>query len=111
MKKNSVLLSAYACAPGIGSEYEVGWQWSIASAKYFDTWVLTKADNKRQIEKWKENNCFPDSLHFVYVDIPRWALKVQGRLGVLVKYESWQLKIMKKLSYYKENVIFFLFNM
>ena len=38
-----VLMSAYACEPGKGSEPEVGWQWALQMARYHDVTVLTRA--------------------------------------------------------------------
>lgn len=37
-----VLLSAYACAPGAGSEPEVGWQVLLAALRQHEVWVLTQ---------------------------------------------------------------------
>lgn len=45
-----VLMSAYACEPGKGSEPEVGWQWALQMARYHDVTVLTRANNQPAIE-------------------------------------------------------------
>jgi len=37
-----VLLSAFACAPGEGSEPGVGWEWSQRIAQRHEVWVLLK---------------------------------------------------------------------
>jgi glycosyltransferase involved in cell wall biosynthesis len=47
----SVLLSAFACEPGIGSEPEVGWQWALQLARFHDVTVLTQSKNQPAIEK------------------------------------------------------------
>jgi glycosyltransferase involved in cell wall biosynthesis len=36
-----VLLSSYVCAPGLGSEPEVGWRALLAAASRHDVWLLT----------------------------------------------------------------------
>ena len=47
-----LLLSAYACEPGRGSEPGVGWNWAIALAALgHDVWVLTRANNRDRIEQ------------------------------------------------------------
>ena len=46
-----VLMSAYACEPGKGSEPEVGWQWALQMARYHDVTVLTRANNQPAIEQ------------------------------------------------------------
>jgi glycosyltransferase involved in cell wall biosynthesis len=45
-----VLMSAYACEPGKGSEPEVGWQWALQMARYHDVTVLTRTNNRPAIE-------------------------------------------------------------
>ena len=45
-----VLVSAYACEPGKGSEPGVGWQWVRQIARFHDTWVITRANNREKIE-------------------------------------------------------------
>lgn len=46
-----ILLSAYACEPGKGSEPEVGWQWAIHLAQLHDVTVITRANNQEPIER------------------------------------------------------------
>ena len=41
MKKLNVLLSAYACVPGRGSEPGVGWNFALTTSKYHNVWVVT----------------------------------------------------------------------
>ena len=49
-KRLKVLISAYACEPGKGSEPEVGWQWALQMARFHDVTVLTRANNRASIE-------------------------------------------------------------
>ena len=49
-QKAKVLISAYACEPGKGSEPEVGWQWVLQMARYYDVTVLTRENNRDGIE-------------------------------------------------------------
>jgi glycosyltransferase involved in cell wall biosynthesis len=49
-RKLKVLMSAYACEPGKGSEPEVGWQWALQMARFHDVTVLTRANNRGAIE-------------------------------------------------------------
>ena len=49
-KRLKVLISAYACEPGKGSEPEVGWQWALQMARHHDVTVLTRANNRQAIE-------------------------------------------------------------
>jgi glycosyltransferase involved in cell wall biosynthesis len=45
-----VLISAYACEPNKGSEPEVGWQWALQMARFHDVTVLTRENNRSNIE-------------------------------------------------------------
>ena len=49
-RRLKVLMSAYACESGRGSEPEVGWQWCLQMARFHDVTVLTRANNRDNIE-------------------------------------------------------------
>ena len=85
-----VLLSAYACEPGRGSEPGAGWLWARAAARTNDVWVLTRANNRPAIEADPASRAA--SLHFVYLDLPR-ALMRWKRPGRAIRlyYVLWQL--------------------
>ena len=67
-----ILLSAYACEPGRGSEQGVGWNWARQMAKEHEVWVVTRANNRMPIETALAWDPLPNA-HFVYYDLPRWA--------------------------------------
>jgi glycosyltransferase involved in cell wall biosynthesis len=86
-----VLLSAYACAPGQGSEPGVGWNVARAVARHHDVWVLTRANNRVAIEAELARAPVP-GLHFVYHDLPRWArIWKKGNYGIELYYYLWQI--------------------
>ncbi len=73
-----VLLSAYACEPGKGSEPEVGWQRALHMLAYADeVHVLTRSNNRPAIDA--EPMSRAPGLHFLYYDLPAWALKLKRR--------------------------------
>jgi glycosyltransferase involved in cell wall biosynthesis len=90
MLRRKVLVSAYACEPGKGSEPGAGWLWALAAARTSDVWVLTRTNNRRAIEA--DPASASPSLRFVYVDLPRWARwwKRPGR-GIRLYSTLWQL--------------------
>ena len=90
-RRLKVLVSAYACEPGKGSEPGVGWNLAKAMTAHHDVWVLTRANNRDSIEAELSERPVP-GLRFVYYDLPRWAAwwKRGGR-GVQVYYYLWQL--------------------
>src|SRR3954463_16136226 len=64
-----VLISAYACEPGKGSEPEVGWQWALQMARFHDVTVLTRGNNRPVTEPALEGLKGKQPLpHFVYHD-------------------------------------------
>ena len=91
MRRLNVLLSAYACEPGRGSEPGVGWNMACELASYHEIWVLTRANNRPKIEAELARNPVP-GLHFLYYDLPRWAgWWKRGKRGIQAYYYLWQL--------------------
>lgn len=91
-----VLISAYACEPGKGSEPGAGWNWSLAAARDNEVWVLTRANNRDAIETELARRPQP-SLHFVYVDLPPWARRwKRGQRGVRLYYSLWQVAALRE---------------
>ncbi len=84
------LLSAYACEPNRGSEPEVGWQRALHMMAYADeVWVLTRANNQEVIEANPLSHS--PGLHFIYYDLPGWALKLKRQAWFLpIYYILWQ---------------------
>ncbi len=87
----NVLISAYACEPGKGSEPYVGWNMPIHLSRYHSVWVLTRANNRAVIEAELQNRPVPN-LHMVYFDLPRWArFWKKGNRGIHLYYYLWQI--------------------
>jgi glycosyltransferase involved in cell wall biosynthesis len=102
-----LLLSAYACEPGRGSEPEVGWSWALESARQgHDVWVITRTNNKTKIETWLLQNPLPN-LHFIYWDLPAWArFWKRGLHGVHLYYFLWQIGAFFTAWYYHRKIKF-----
>lgn len=62
-----VLISAYACEPGKGSEPEVGWRGSRAISDLHDVCVLTRQNNRDVILSQLQTR---PSLEFYFFDLP-----------------------------------------
>ncbi|MEZ0542959.1 glycosyltransferase family 4 protein [Fibrella arboris] len=95
MKK--VLISAYACVPGLGSEEGNGWHYSsIVSQTNHQVWCLTRLGNKKAIEQRLAESPLPN-LTYVYVDTPKWVEKVYfwGLVGMYFHYLYWQWAALK----------------
>lgn len=89
-----VLLSAYACEPGKGSERGVGWHIAKEVAKDHQVWVLTRPDeSKEAIEAELKHNPIPN-LQFVYFTLPFWKDSLRwGQSGAMqLHYYLWQIQ-------------------
>ena len=49
-RRLKVIMSAYSCSPGRGSEPEIGWQWVTQMARFHDVTVVTRTKNRVLIE-------------------------------------------------------------
>jgi len=93
MQAIKILMSAYACEPGKGSEPGVGWRWAIETAALnHEVWVITRANNRAGIVAGVAQHGKPKNLNFIYYDLPAWARWwKRGRQGVHLYYLLWQL--------------------
>lgn len=94
MKPLKVLLSAYSCEPGRGSEPGVGWNVAREVAKYHEVWVLTRPDESGEIiEAELARNPVPN-MHFVYFTLPIWGGGWRwGQSGAMqIHYYFWQIQ-------------------
>jgi len=86
--KKSVLIIAYACEPNKTSEPGVGWNFTKEIAKSCETIVLTRGNNKKNIEGMPKDNRI-----FVYYDLPKIfkIMKKKLPLGTQLYYFIWQI--------------------
>lgn len=89
-----ILLSAYACEPGLGSEPGVGWNWAIElTGRGHEVWVLTSGFHHREgIEDYARTAKLPDRLNIVYCDLP-WKFLFDRSEAILLRYAyayAWQ---------------------
>lgn len=88
-KPLKVLLSAYACEPGKGSEPGVGWNVAQELSSRVSLWVLTRANNRTAIEGSGEE--WIQQVQWIYWDPPKWlTFWKKGGRGVQLFYGIWQ---------------------
>ncbi|WNZ28007.1 glycosyltransferase [Leptolyngbya sp. NK1-12] len=90
-----VLLSAYACEPGRGSEPGVGWNTAKEIARRHQVWVLTSHTHRSAIEAELSQNPIPN-LYFIYLDPFGWVYdwSKEGKRAhwdVHLHYYCWQI--------------------
>jgi glycosyltransferase involved in cell wall biosynthesis len=71
MQRLKVLMSAYSCRPGQGSEPGIGWNLAKEVAAYHDVLVLTLETGRRYIESEMKANPIP-GLRVAYCELPAW---------------------------------------
>lgn len=84
-----VLISAYACEPGCGSEPAIGWNVIRGLSEQHDLTVITRANNAEKIRSVHEP--WVQSVKWVFLDPPSWlTFWKKGRAGVRLFYLIWQ---------------------
>jgi len=85
-----VLVSAYACEPGRGSEPGVGWNWALQIGRFHEAWVLTRPCYCKAISEALHKQPL-ENIHWVYFDLPRWARLKKKDRGIHIHYYLWQI--------------------
>lgn len=84
-----ILLSAYACEPGRGSEPGVGWNWARSLSNLVDLTVVTRANNRPIIEAWEAEHGSV-GVTWVWFDRSAAYLRLKRQLGARWYYRHWQ---------------------
>ena len=88
--RKRVLVSAYACGPGLVSEPSVGWNAVCESARDHDVWVLTTLAHRALIEAALAQES--PSLTFVFLEWPKWLPLIKStRVGFELQHYCWQI--------------------
>lgn len=87
-----ILMSAYACEPGKGSEPEVGWRWALEMVRHCDVTVLTRTNNRGPIEAaLRDAGDGSPRPRFAYFDLGHPAQRWKKRFGATQLYHwLWQ---------------------
>ena len=104
MKK--VLITAYSVNPFKGSEDGMGWNFSLQAAKNNKVTVITRKNNRDDIERYIKEKTIDDSnLSFKYYDLPYWMRFWKRKSkGAMVYYYMWQIGVAFKALRLKLNV-------
>ncbi len=88
-----ILISAYACEPGKGSEQSVGWNMALQLARRNEVHVITRANNREVIEQQLPD--YPNvHIHFHYYDAPFFLKFKNKEQGIYLYYCLWQIGIL-----------------
>ncbi len=89
-----ILISAYSCETGRGSEGEIGWRMVNALAERHAVRVITRANLRPVHEASFAKSSKPNGLTFEYFDLP-WIFRFykKGNRFFLIYYYLWQIGV------------------
>lgn len=93
MTAKRILVSAYGCEPGKGSELGVGWHWVIELARSAELVVITRSNNAADIAAALPAE-LSSRVRFEYYDLPPSISRFKRKeKGLYFYYILWQWKI------------------
>jgi len=94
--KKNVLIIAYACEPNETSEPGVGWNFSQEISKFMNVTLLTRENNKSNIESVSNSS----GINYIYYDLPIFFRKFKKTFpfGLQIYYLFWQLGAYRKIN-------------
>ncbi len=91
MARLKILLSAFECLPGYGSEAGTAWDCALIASRQHEIWIITLERYREGIEAELARNPVPNlSVH--YVNTPAWVRRLQRDQRVAqISYYIWQV--------------------
>lgn len=90
-----VLINAYACSPGMGSEPGMAWNWVVNLAKFCELYIITEGEFREKIEAVVPTLEQGGNMHFYYNPVSDEIRKMcwnQGDWRFYKYYRQWQWK-------------------
>ena len=90
-----VLINAYACSPGMGSEPGMAWNWVSNLAKFCELYIITEGEFRDKIEEVVPTLEQGKNMHFYYNPVSEEIRKMcwnQGDWRFYKYYREWQWK-------------------
>ena len=91
----SILINAYACSPGMGSEPGMAWNWCVNLAKHCELHIITEGEFRDKIEAVVPTLPQGKNMHFYYNPVSDEIRKMcwnQGDWRFYKHYKEWQGK-------------------
>lgn len=91
----SILINAYACSPGMGSEPGMAWNWCVNLANYCELHIVTEGEFRSRIEEVLPTLPQGKNMHFYYNPVPDEVRRMcwnQGDWRFYKHYREWQKK-------------------
>lgn len=90
-----ILINAYACSPGMGSEPGMAWNWVSNLAKFCELYIITEGEFRDKIEEVVPTLEWGKNMHFYYNPVSDEIRKMcwnQGDWRFYKYYREWQWK-------------------
>lgn len=90
-----ILINAYACSPGMGSEPGMAWNWVSNLAKFCELYIITEGEFREKIEEVVPTLEWGKNMHFYYNPVSEEIRKMcwnQGDWRFYKYYREWQWK-------------------
>ena len=90
-----ILINAYACSPGMGSEPGMAWNWVSNLAKFCELYIITEGEFRDKIEEVVPTLEQGKNMHFFYNPVSEKIRKMcwnQGDWRFYKYYREWQWK-------------------
>ena len=90
-----ILINAYACSPGMGSEPGMAWNWVSNLAKFCELYIITEGEFRDRIEEVVPTLEQGKNMHFYYNPVSEEIRKMcwnQGDWRFYKYYREWQWK-------------------
>lgn len=90
-----ILINAYACSPGMGSEPGMAWNWVMSLAKFCELYIITEGEFREKIEAVLPALEQGGNMHFYYNPVSDEIRKMcwnQGDWRFYKYYRQWQWK-------------------
>ena len=90
-----ILINAYACSPGMGSEPGMAWNWVSNLAKFCELYIITEGEFRDKIEEMVPTLEQGKNMHFYYNPVSEEIRKMcwnQGDWRFYKYYKEWQWK-------------------
>ena len=91
-----ILISAYACEPGKGSEPEVGLQTALIAASEHEVWVITRENNLLALRAFLNSHPLREKIHLIGFDVDGLPQRVKKRGGLVTLHwyhDLWQRRL------------------
>lgn len=91
----SILINAYACSPGMGSEPGMAWNWCVNLAQYCELHIITEGEFRKKIEAELPKLPQGKNMHFYYNPVSEKIRRMcwnQGDWRFYKYYREWQYK-------------------